>query len=107
MSKRQEKHHYLRTSPRVPATQIEQFAAFKALSDSGKDIADIANVFAISEKSVKRVLALANLLPEILSLFEAEDIGNPTVQALTLATKDQQEKWLALYHSDDYAPARS
>lgn len=89
---------------RVPATQLEQFAAFKALADSGKDIADIAATFSIPEKSVKRVLALANLLPEILSLYEAETIGNPTVQALTLAAKDQQEKWLALYHSDDYAP---
>ena len=89
---------------RVPATQLEQFAAFKALADSGKDTSEIADVFAIPEKSVKRVLALANLLPDILSLYEAETIGNPTVQALTLATIEQQEKWLALYHSDDYAP---
>lgn len=50
------------------------------------------------------MLALANLLPEILSLYEAEDIRTGTVQALTMATKEQQKKWLALYHSDDYAP---
>lgn len=89
---------------RVPATQLEQYAAFKGLADSGKGIAEIAVTFAIPEKSVKRVLALANLLPEILSLYEAEDIRTGTVQALTMATIAQQEKWLALYHSDDYAP---
>jgi len=80
---------------RVPATQLEQFAAYKGLADAGKDAAEIANIFAIPKKSVKRVLALANLRPEILSLYEAEDIRTGT---------DQQEKWLALYHSEDYAP---
>ena len=89
---------------RLPATQLEQFAAYKGLADSGKDIAEIAATFAIPEKSVKRVLALANLLPDILTLYEAEEIRTGTVQALTLATKEQQEKWLALYHSDEYAP---
>ena len=89
---------------RVPATQIEQFAAYKGLVDSGKDISEIAATFAIPEKSVKRVLALANLLPELLALYESEDIRTGTVQALTMATKDQQTKWLALYHSDEYAP---
>ncbi len=89
---------------RVPATQLEQFAAYKALADAGKDAAEIGIVFAIPEKSVKRVLALANLLPEILSLYEAEKIRTGTVQALTMATTEQQGKWLELYHSDDYAP---
>jgi ParB family chromosome partitioning protein len=89
---------------RVPATQLEQFAAYKGLADSGKDVSEIASVFAIPEKSVRRVLALANLSPEILSLFESEKIGNPTVQALTMATPEQQTAWLKLYHGDDYAP---
>jgi len=89
---------------RVPATQLEQFAAFKALADSGKDIAGIASIFAIPEKSVKRVLALANLLPDLLALYEADEIRTPTIQALTMATTAQQKKWLSLYHSDDYAP---
>lgn len=89
---------------RVPVTQLEQFAAYKGLVDNGKDPSEIANIFAIPEKSVKRVLALANLLPEILALYEAEDIRTGSVQALTMATKDQQQKWLALYESDEYAP---
>ena len=89
---------------RLPATQLERFAAYKGLADSGKDAAAIAKTFGIKELDVKRVLALANLLPELLALFEAEDIQGHTLQALTLATPDQQKAWLDIYHSDDYAP---
>lgn len=89
---------------RLPATQLERFAAYKGLADSGKNAAAIAQTFGIKELDVKRVLALANLLPELLALFEAEDIQGHTLQALTLATPDQQKAWLEIYHSDDYAP---
>ncbi len=89
---------------RLPATHLERFAAYKGLADSGKDAAAIAKTFGIKELDVKRVLALANLLPELLALFEAEDIQGHTLQALTLATPDQQKAWLDIYHSDDYAP---
>ncbi len=89
---------------RLPVTQLERFAAYKGLADSGKDAAAIAQTFGIKELDVKRVLALANLLPELLALFEAEDIQGHTLQALTLATPDQQKAWLDIYHSDDYAP---
>ncbi|WP_017930667.1 ParB/RepB/Spo0J family partition protein [Robiginitomaculum antarcticum] len=89
---------------RVPATMLEQFGAYKGLADSGKDVDEIAQVFAIPAKSVRRVLALANLLPEILSLFDDDKIRQPTLEALTLATPDQQAKWLELFHGETYAP---
>ena len=89
---------------RVPATQLERFAAYKSLADSGKDAAAIAATFGIKELDVRRVLALANLMPELLALYEAEDIHGATLQALTLATPDQQAAWLEIYRSDDYAP---
>jgi len=89
---------------RVPATQLERFAAYKALHDAGQDAAAIAQTFGIKELDVTRVLALANLKPELLALYEAEDIHGATLQALTLATPDQQDAWLEIYHSDDYAP---
>lgn len=92
---------------RVPATQLEQFAAYKALADSGQDAAEIAATFAIPELSVKRVLALANLDPEILDLFEAEKIDGRSLQTLTLATAEQQAAWLKIYHSEDYTPRGS
>jgi len=90
---------------RVPASLLEQFAAYKALADSGSTIEDIADIFVIKPKQVKRILALANLNPEILSLYESDDIRRNTVEALTLATPEQQIKWLALFKSEeDYAP---
>ena len=64
---------------RLPATHLERFAAYKGLADSGKDAAAIAKTFGIKELDVKRVLALANLLPELLALFEAEDIQGHTL----------------------------
>ena len=63
---------------RLPATQLERFAAYKALHDAGQDAAAIAKTFGIRELDVTRVLALANLLPELLDLFEAEDIQGHT-----------------------------
>ncbi len=89
---------------RVPATQLERFAAYKALAETGKDAAAIAETFGIKELDVRRVLALANLKPELLTLYEDENIQGHTLQALTLATDEQQAAWLEIYHSDDYAP---
>jgi len=89
---------------RVPASQLERFAAYKGLADSGKDAAAIAQTFGIKEIDVTRVLALANLKPELLALYEDEKINGHTLQALTLATPEQQDAWLEIYHSDDYAP---
>ena len=89
---------------RVPATQLERFAAYKGLADSGKDAAAIAQTFGIKEIDVTRVLALANLKPELLTLYENEKINGHTLQALTLATPDQQTAWLEIFHGDDYAP---
>ena len=89
---------------RVPATQLERFAAYKALAETGKDAAAIAETFGIKELDVRRVLALANLKPELLTLYEDENIQGHTLQALTLATDEQQAAWLEIYHSDYYAP---
>lgn len=89
---------------RLPATTTERFAAFKALADSGQTPTDIAETFGVTELSVRQTLALAALLPEILELYEVEEIRADTLRALTLATADQQADWLKLYHGDDYAP---
>ncbi len=89
---------------RVPATQLERFAAYKALAETGKDAAAIAETFGIKELDVRRVLALANLKPELLTLYEEEKIQGHTLQALTLATEDQQATWLEIFHGDYYAP---
>lgn len=89
---------------RLPASTTERFAAFKDLADAGETPAEIAETFAVPELSVRQTLALAALLPEILTLFEAEQIRADTLRALTLATKEQQAEWLKLSHGEDYAP---
>ncbi len=86
---------------RLPATEIEQFAAFKKLKITGRSIADIANHFGVTELKVKRLLALANLKPAILKMYENEDIDYKVVRLLTVASKTKQAEWLKLAKDDE------
>jgi len=90
---------------RVPATEMEQYKAFGALASEGRTASDIATHFDVTEHKVRRILALAELSPKILKLYEAEEVDAHTMRALTLATYEQQAEWLALFTSEtDYAP---
>ncbi|GAB5457333.1 MAG: ParB/RepB/Spo0J family partition protein [Henriciella sp.] len=86
---------------RLPATEMEQFNAFRALAKKGRSIEQIAVNFGVTELSVRRVLALANLAAPIRKYYAAEEIDRATIQALTLATPKQQAEWLRLFKSDD------
>ena len=93
---------------RLPATELEQFAAFKALADTGEDTDAIAQTFGITALRVRRILALANLHPDVLALYESESLDWRTLQALTLATPEQQSAWMALLEDpNQYAPRGS
>jgi len=81
---------------RLPATELEQFAAFKQLKITGRNVADIANHFGVTELKVKRILALANLKPAILKMYEADEISVPDIHLLTMASKTKQTEWLKL-----------
>lgn len=90
---------------RVPATEMEQFKAFGALSREGRTSAEIAHHFDVPEKTVRRILALADLDNKILALYDAEEIDRHTIRALTLASKVQQTEWLRLFNTKgEYAP---
>lgn len=89
---------------RLPASSVERFTAFKGLADAGQTPTDIAETFGVTEISVRQTLALAALKPEILNLYESDKIHSETLRALTLATIEQQDEWLELYHGEDYAP---
>lgn len=89
---------------RVPATEMEQYTAFKKLHDLGRSVDDIANYYGVTDLTVKRVLALANLITPIRKAFSDGDIDRQTVRALTLATKVQQKEWFALFEGDTRAP---
>lgn len=85
---------------RMPMDEIDQYKAFASLVKKGMTTADIAAHFAVSEQLVTKRMAIANLLPPILTLYRKEEIGPDTLRSLTMASKAQQKDWLAL-HKDD------
>ncbi|WP_417319631.1 ParB/RepB/Spo0J family partition protein [Erythrobacter aureus] len=98
----------LENTARVGPDEMEQYTAFKRLADKGRSVDEIADTFGVTELTVKRRLALANLLPAIRKAYADEDIDGRTVTALTLATKEQQAEWVALFESEEtHAPRGS
>lgn len=86
---------------RLPMDEMDQFEAFQRLLKEGRTVAEIAATFAVSEIVVKRRLAIANLLPRIRQAYRAGEIDSDSLQALTMATKNQQKEWLALFEDED------
>lgn len=82
---------------RLDADEVRQWESFARLVREGRSAAEIALTFGLPELSVRRVLALGNLLPRIRELYRAERIDRVTVRHLTLASKSQQKAWLALF----------
>lgn len=91
---------------RLPATELEQFAAFKKLKITGRSAPEIANHFGVTELKVKRLLALANLKPAILKMYENEDIDCKVVRLLTMASKAKQTEWLRLAKDEEQETPR-
>ncbi len=85
---------------RLPATEMEQYVAFRKLADEGKAPEDIATFFGVTELLVRRVLALAGLAAPIRKLYAEDEIDRETIRALTLATPAQQAEWLKLWASE-------
>jgi ParB family transcriptional regulator, chromosome partitioning protein len=85
--------------------EVTKWETFTQLVKQGRDAADIAATFGLPNITVKRILALGNLLPRIREAYRAQSIDAATVRHLTLASKAQQKAWLALFDSEDgYAP---
>lgn len=90
---------------RLPATELEQFAAFKKLKSAGRSVSDIAVHFGVTDLKVKRILALANLKPAILKFYEQGEIDVKTIRLLTMASKSKQAEWMKLAkHEEQEAP---
>lgn len=85
---------------RLPASEMEQYTAFRKLHDEGRTVEDIATFFGVTELNVRRVLALASLSAPIRKLYADQEIDRETVRALTLATPAQQADWLKLWNSE-------
>ncbi len=81
---------------RLDPDEVAQWETFVRLTREGRTPADIAATFGLAGSVVRRILALGNLLPRIRSLYRQGDIDTATIRHLTLATKRQQQAWLAL-----------
>lgn len=90
---------------RLDPDEVTQWETFTRLVKEGRELDDIAATFGLPDLTIRRVLALGNLLPRIRSLYAAEKIDRVTVRHLTLASKSQQRSWLALFDDPDaYVP---
>jgi ParB family chromosome partitioning protein len=90
---------------RLDADEVRQWESFTRLVRKGRAVADIAATFGLPDLTIRRVLALGNLLPRIRGLYHEEKIDRATVRHLTLASKSQQKAWLALHDDPDaYVP---
>lgn len=91
---------------RLDPGEMQQFEAFRALIDKGRSVGEIANVFGVTELTVKRRLALANLIAPIRKAYADEEIDSASVMALTLASEAKQREWLAMFNDDTMRPPR-
>lgn len=91
---------------RLDPGEMQQFEAYRALIDKGRSVGEIANVFGVTELTVKRRLALANLLAPIRKAYAEEEIDSASVMALTLASEAKQREWFDMFQSDDMRAPR-
>lgn len=90
---------------RLDADEVTQWETFTRLVKEGRDLDDIAGTFGLPDLTIRRVLALGNLLPRIRDLYRREKIDRATVRHLTMASKSQQKAWLALLDDpESYVP---
>ncbi|TRO91256.1 chromosome partitioning protein ParB [Glycocaulis profundi] len=95
----------IENTARLDPDEVTQWATFTRLVKEGRIVADLSATFAITERQVRQILALGNLLPRIRALYGEGAIDAGTVRPLTLASKARQREWLALYDDpEQYAP---
>lgn len=81
---------------RLDPDEINRCEAFTRLVREGRSVENIGLTFGLTGLQVKRTLAIGNLLPRIRTLYRTDKIDVVTMRHLTLATKVQQQDWLAL-----------
>jgi len=86
---------------RLDPDEVTQWESFVRLLRQGLSPEDIGATFCLPELAVRRILALGNLLPRIRELYRREEIDAVTVRHLTMASKRQQQAWLALLADPD------
>ncbi|MEL6467908.1 MAG: ParB/RepB/Spo0J family partition protein [Pseudomonadota bacterium] len=90
---------------RLPMDEVDQYKAFAKLIKEGREPADIATTFGITERMVSQRLSLGRLHAPILTAYRKGDIHARDIRTLTMATPKQQKAWWALVKDDDaYLP---
>ncbi|MEO0666722.1 MAG: ParB/RepB/Spo0J family partition protein [Pseudomonadota bacterium] len=90
---------------RQPMDEVDQYRAFAKLIKEGRDVAEIAANFAITQRMVEQRLALGRLHAPILTAYRKGDIHAQDIRNLTMATPKQQKAWWALVKDDEaYVP---
>jgi ParB family chromosome partitioning protein len=72
-------------SVRLAPHPADQFAAFQALSLTGKTVSEIAERFSVAPRIVERRLKLATVSPRLMDLFRANELTLDHMAAFTLA----------------------
>ncbi|MBA2920650.1 chromosome partitioning protein ParB [Sphingomonas sp. MAH-20] len=85
---------------RLDPDEVTRWESFTRLVREGRTPEQIALTFGLAELQVKRTLALGNLLPRIRQLYRREEINAASIRHLTLASKERQREWLALFEAD-------
>lgn len=70
----------------------DQFEAFAAQIDAGKNIADVAQAFGVSETIVKKRLQLGRVAPEILAAFRADELNIDQVTAYAISDDQDRQR---------------
>lgn len=65
---------------RIDADEVTQWETFCRLVKEGREVDDIAATFGLPDLTIRRILALGNLLPRIRHLYRAEMIDRATVR---------------------------
>jgi ParB family chromosome partitioning protein len=74
---------------------LDQFRAFKTLSDQGLDVEEIAARFFVSAATVKQRLRLASVSPKLLDLYEKDEIRLEQLMAFSICDDHarQEQVW--------------
>ena len=74
---------------------LDQFRAFKTLSEQGLDIEEIAARYFVSANTVKQRLKLANVSPKLLDLYELDEIRLEQIMAFSISEDHarQEQVW--------------
>jgi ParB family chromosome partitioning protein len=74
---------------------LDQFRAFKMLSEQGLDVEEIAARYFVSPNTVRQRLKLANVSPKLLDLYERDEIRLEQVMAFSISEDHarQEQVW--------------